>query len=303
MTLKEVAFVLFQHLRGCFIVLALAINGLIVPMVVVLFCLLYKLTMWLSWQRCAVIIYAWGAWCERAWMIGNKKIFSLLPTQVSCHFDAKLENNKPYMLIANHQTWLDIPILQVYLQQRCAPLRFMLKASLLYVPTIGPACWALGMPLLKRYSLGQLKKKPSRRHINQNRVARACDWLQHQPQVFVTFVEGTRYRLEKKAEYQHVLRPQSSGFAVVAYHWRDHCRQVLDCTLYYQHRRPSFWQFCLGNIPKIVLQVHVIAAPSVRQPYYTDPQTKKSIQTWLTQRWGQKDQWLAKRHQGDESHA
>ncbi|MGO2514366.1 acetyltransferase [Marinomonas polaris] len=68
--------------------------------------------------------------------------------------------NDWYMITANHQSWVDILILQRLLNRRIPFIKFFLKRELIWVPFIGLAWWALEFPFMKRYSSALLKKKP-----------------------------------------------------------------------------------------------------------------------------------------------
>lgn len=65
-----------------------------------------------------------------------------------------------YMLVANHQSWVDILVLQRMFNRRIPFIKFFLKKELIWVPFIGLAWWALEFPFMKRYSPALLKKRP-----------------------------------------------------------------------------------------------------------------------------------------------
>jgi 1-acyl-sn-glycerol-3-phosphate acyltransferase len=50
----------------------------------------------------------------------------------------------------NHQSWVDIFVLQNVLRGRIPLLKFFLKQQLIYVPVIGLAWWALDFPFMRR---------------------------------------------------------------------------------------------------------------------------------------------------------
>ena len=66
--------------------------------------------------------------------------------------DQKLDKNHSYLVCANHQCWVDIVVLQQVFNRRIPFLRFFIKQSLVYVPVLGGAWWALDFPFMKRYS-------------------------------------------------------------------------------------------------------------------------------------------------------
>ena len=58
-----------------------------------------------------------------------------------------------YLVNCNHQSWVDIFVLQRVLNRRIPMLKFFLKQQLIYVPVIGLAWWALDFPFMKRHGI------------------------------------------------------------------------------------------------------------------------------------------------------
>ncbi|MDO8375537.1 MAG: acetyltransferase, partial [Polaromonas sp.] len=65
-----------------------------------------------------------------------------------------------YLVNANHQSWVDIFVLQHVLNRRIPMLKFFLKQQLIWVPVIGLAWWALDFPFMKRHTKADLRKHP-----------------------------------------------------------------------------------------------------------------------------------------------
>ena len=74
-----------------------------------------------------------------------------------------LDYRHSYLITSNHQSWVDILVLQYVLNRRIQPLKFFLKQALIWVPVIGLAWWALGFPFMKRYSKAYLEKHPEKK--------------------------------------------------------------------------------------------------------------------------------------------
>lgn len=72
----------------------------------------------------------------------------------------KGRRNEWYMVIANHQSWVDILVLQRIFNQKIPFLKFFLKKELIWVPFLGLAWWALDFPFMRRYSRKFLEKHP-----------------------------------------------------------------------------------------------------------------------------------------------
>jgi 1-acyl-sn-glycerol-3-phosphate acyltransferase len=286
---------IFKQLRALMIALALTVNALMLPTLLVLTALVHTLLKPLLPQHIASKMQTLLIKIEKTWISINHFCLSCLPTNVICELDPCMRTDEPYLLIANHQSWADIPLLQMYLKNECPPLRFVLKQSLIFLPNIGPACWALGFPFIKRYSLKQMKQKPSRKQTNKKQLEKACHHLKKANQTIVIFAEGTRFNKRKRSPYQHLLNPQSSGVAMTAYHWQQHCQHVLDVTLHYQHPNPTFWELCCGNIPTITLKAQKKPLPQVMEDYYEHPETKTQVHQWLKTMWAEKEIWLQKK--------
>jgi 1-acyl-sn-glycerol-3-phosphate acyltransferase len=69
-----------------------------------------------------------------------------------------------YLVNSNHQSWVDIFVLQHVLNRRIPLLKFFLKQQLIYVQVIGIAWWALDFPFMRRRSKEALRKHPELRH-------------------------------------------------------------------------------------------------------------------------------------------
>ena len=74
-----------------------------------------------------------------------------------------------YLVNCNHQSWVDILVLQHLLNRRIPMLKFFLKHQLIYVPVIGLAWWALDFPFMRRHSDAYLRKHPEKRWTTSGR--------------------------------------------------------------------------------------------------------------------------------------
>ena len=55
-----------------------------------------------------------------------------------------------YLVNSNHQSWVDILVLQKVFHRKVPFLKFFLKRQLIYVPVMGLAWWALDFPFMRR---------------------------------------------------------------------------------------------------------------------------------------------------------
>ena len=158
-------------------------------------------------------------------------------TRVGVEEDAALQVDGHYLVLANHQSWVDILVLQKVFNRRIPLLRFFLKRQLFWVPVLGLAWWALDFPFMGRYTRKQIAKNPElgRRDIEATR--RACAKFRDIPVAVMNFVEGTRFTPEKHAgqasPYRHLLRPKSGGVAFVLDAMGEGLHALLDVTIAY----------------------------------------------------------------------
>ncbi len=123
-----------------------------------------------------------------------------------------------YMVNSNHQSWVDIIVLQHLLNRRIPMLKFFLKRQLIYVPIIGLAWWALDFPFMRRHSGTYLKAHPEKRFEDLEATRRACQKFALIPTSVMNFPEGTRFtRAKHRAQhspYRHLLRPKAGALAL-----------------------------------------------------------------------------------------
>ena len=144
-------------LTGCLVTLLLLCNTLILFGPLMLFALL-KLA---SSGRLRDYNSRAVMWIAETWSEIDKRIFALcLPTQWDIRGAEGLSRDTSYLVISNHQSWVDIPALMQGLNRRTPFFKFFLKKELIWVPFLGLAWWALDYPFMKRYSKAFLAKHP-----------------------------------------------------------------------------------------------------------------------------------------------
>ena len=143
-----------------------------------------------------------------AWISVNGVIESLChPLQVHLKCDSQLSADEWYMVTANHQSWVDILVLQKVLNRKVPFLKFFLKQELIYVPFLGLAWWALDFPFMRRYSTAQLRKNPKLKGKDIEITRKACEKFKTKPVSITNFVEDTSFTPAKYAKqsspFQH----------------------------------------------------------------------------------------------------
>ena len=204
-----------------------------------------------------------------------------------------------YLVLANHQSWVDIAVMQKVLNRRIPFLRFFLKSQLIWVPLLGLAWWALDFPFMKRYSRKQLAKRPGLASKDIMATRRACEKFQGMPVSIMNFVEGTRLTAEKHARqaspYAHLLRPKVGGIAFVLDTMGSALHSVVDVTIAYPAGTPTLFDLVAGRIPEV--HVHVrereIPAALLQSDYEKDAASRVRFQRWINAIWADKDELLA----------
>ncbi len=213
-----------------------------------------------------------------------------------------LDYQHSYLITSNHQSWVDILVLQYQLNRRVQPLKFFLKQELIWVPVIGLAWWALGFPFMKRYTKAYLEKHPEKKGKDLQTTRRTCAKFRHQPTGIFNFVEGTRFTEAKHAQQQspfrYLLKPKAGGIAFVLDAMGEQLQSLVDVTIHYPQGRPGFWDMLCGNVPEIVAQFEEVAIPVefIGKSYDQDMQYRQAFQQWINALWVAKDQRLGQLH-------
>jgi 1-acyl-sn-glycerol-3-phosphate acyltransferase len=208
-----------------------------------------------------------------------------------------LERN--YLVLSNHQSWVDIPVLQYVFNRRIPFLRFFLKSELIWVPLLGPAWWALDFPFMKRYSREQLERRPELAGTDIDATRRACEKFREIPVSVMNFVEGTRYSAAKHAArpspYRALLRPKAGGVAFVLDAMGGALHAILDVTIVYPNGRPTLLDLLADRIGEVRIDVRELAIPpdAVGGDYEGDPVFRESFQAWINTLWEEKDARIA----------
>ncbi|MBF0452627.1 MAG: acyltransferase [Candidatus Magnetomorum sp.] len=205
-----------------------------------------------------------------------------------------LDSQNWYLVISNHQSWVDILVLQKVFNHQIPFLKFFLKKELIWVPILGLAWWGLDFPFMKRYPKSLLKKKPHLKGKDIEITRRACSKFKDKPVSVMNFVEGTRFTPEKHEQqsspYKNLLKPKSGGIAFVLAAMGDHIQNILNVTIVYPGKKKSFWQFVCGDVNDIIVSVEVLPVyDHLIGDYFGDQAFKQSFQNYLNQLWAQKD--------------
>jgi 1-acyl-sn-glycerol-3-phosphate acyltransferase len=232
-----------------------------------------------------------------AWIAVNT--FCLRLTQPTAWDVAGLEGLRrdvSYLVVANHQSLVDIPVLQAVFLRRLPFLRFFLKQQLIRVPLLGAAWWALDFPFMKRHSREALERNPALRLEDLEATRRACEKFRHAPAAILNFVEGTRFTPAKHArgaaDFRHLLAPKAGGVSFAASAMGPQLEGVVDVTIVYPHGRPTFWDLISLGLPEVVVRVRELPIPRewFSGDYAEDAAFRERVQAWVRTLWTEKDE-------------
>ena len=215
-----------------------------------------------------------------------------------------LQADGHYMVLANHQSWVDIVVLQKVLNRRIPFMRFFLKRQLFWVPLLGLAWWALDFPFMGRHTRAQIARNPELGRRDMEATRRACEKFRDIPVSVMNFVEGTRFTPQKRARqdspYRHLLKPKSGGVAYVLEAMGDALHGIVDVTIAYPGGIPTLVDMMAGRVP--VVHVSVRQRPLPREILDADAGDERArrarFQQWMNALWQDKDAELAKLLEG-----
>jgi 1-acyl-sn-glycerol-3-phosphate acyltransferase len=203
-----------------------------------------------------------------------------------------------YLVNCNHQSWVDIFVLQHVLNRRIPLLKFFLKQQLIYVPVIGLAWWALDFPFMKRHSRDALRKNPNLRQQDRETTRRACEKFARVPTSVMNFAEGTRFTPHKhqaqSSPYRHLLKPKAGALALALNAMGAQFHSLIDVTIVYPDGVPTFWQFLCGQTSRIILRARQVPIPAEfgAGDYEGDPEFRGTFHRWLADIWEDKDRQI-----------
>ena len=255
--------------------------------------------------KAAVPLESWMRRCSRMlnaiaenWIWVNNQNQKLVG---NTHWDVQgmetLERSEWYLVLANHQSWVDIVVLQRIFHRKIPFLKFFIKKELLWFPILGQAWWAMDFPFVKRYTKSYLQKKPHLKGKDLEITRQACKKFKKMPISITNFVEGTRFTNEKhrrqQSPYAHLLKPKAGGIAFVLASMGEQIHHVLDVTIVYPDGITNFWALLCGKIRKIKVRVRSLpVSAELLGDYTNDGHFRAGLQHWLNKIWAEKNRYI-----------
>ena len=218
----------------------------------------------------------WIGWIYRS-AVRVDSIWMLRVVGIQLEVTGEVPSHPSPIVIVNHQSWFDIPIVQEVISARGPRLSFLVKRSLVWVPVIGWICLLLGFPRLRRTG------SPQDRALDLNAVSQAAEQGVAARHALLIFAEGTRFTPKKRSDqnspFDHLLRPRVGGFAAACQIFPEGT-PIIDLSIYYDGGS-HFWR-CLGGATSVI---------RVDVSTHSLDQTM-SAEAFLNERWRTKDRWL-----------
>ena len=255
-------------------------------------------------QRLRLALGRGLAWVAEGWISCNKAWMDLVQrTRWHVSGGQGLRKDASYLITSNHQSWVDILVLQYQLNRRIPLMRFFLKKELLLVPVMGLAWWALDFPFMKRYSKAYLARHPEKRGKDLETTRKACAKFRQIPVAITNFLEGTRFTTAghqaQQSPFQHLLKPRAGGIAFVIDAMGEQLKTLVNVTIHYPDGRPSFWDLLCGRMKQVVVRLEEIQIPRqfLGRNYEQDPAYRAEFQRWVNGLWQRKDALLGQLQQ------
>ncbi len=282
-----------KTLKGTIASLALTLNTLFWCVPVYSFYFLKILVPYGPWKNLCTRIITFCA--EQFCRFNGWYISTLYSVHWDFHIPENLSKEKTYIVNCNHQSWVDIVVLQKAFTGKIPLLKFFIKRELRFVPLLGVAWMALDFPMMRRYSKEYLAKHPEKQGLDFLETVKACEKFKKMPTSVLNFMEGTRFKKSKhqrqNSPYHNLLKPKTGGTALALTSLGRTVDAFIDVTIYYPDKVPSFWDYLSGSMKKVTLKAELIQIPDefYEGDYTNDPDFKEKFQSWVNESWRKKD--------------
>ncbi|HAT3869814.1 TPA: acyltransferase [Legionella pneumophila] len=204
-----------------------------------------------------------------------------------------------YLVVANHQSWLDIVILQRLFNRKIPVLKFFIKDQLKWIPLLGFSWWAMGCPFMKRYSKEYLAKNPHKQGKDIISTRKAIETFKRTPASIMNFVEGTHFTKVKKEQqqspYNYLLKPKAGGISFIINSMGQQIKSLIDVTIVYAEKNHSLWDFLCKRVKKVKIIIRQLPIPAqfTSANLINDFQAQNAFKEWLNEQWAIKDNLIA----------
>jgi len=276
---------------------ALLITTCFLAFIPILFIGIFKLFPNKKWQDlCTALIEQISiVWCD----FNNFYVDRILKVRTEISGMENFNKKEWYLVIANHQSWVDIVILHKLLNRKIPVLKFFVKDQLKWIPFLGFSWWAMGCPFMKRYSKEYIAKNPHKKGKDLLSTQKAMEAFKRMPSSIMNFVEGTRFTDLKKdfqnSPYNHLLKPKAGGISFIMSSMGQQIKSILDVTIIYPEKKHSLWDFMSKRVKSVKINVRQLPIPPhfTSMKALTDSKTQAEFKDWLNSQWRDKDNLIA----------
>ena len=235
------------------------------------------------------------------WINSNNSLIDIILPQKDWRISLpdNVNVNCKYLLISNHQSWVDTSVVQYISQDRLPLTRFFTKFELIYIPIVGQTFYFLDFPMMRRHSKKKIAKNPALKGQDIIEAKRACALLKGKPFTLLNYLEGTRFTPAKRdkqhSPYNHLLKPRAGGLALAISALGTDIDGILDMTIVYPDGTPNYGDLWQGNIQRLGVDVRYIEIPDGLSSavqnggYENDEAVKTQMFDWVAQLWQDKD--------------
>jgi 1-acyl-sn-glycerol-3-phosphate acyltransferase len=287
----------FRNLKGGLAFSACTLNTIVIILPLMTFALIKFIIPIAAFRT---LMTRWIMSLGECWIGVNSRIFAFAnKTRWDVRGIESLDRDQWYLVVSNHQSWIDIVALQTQLNRRIPFLKFFIKQELVWFPFLGVAWWAMDMPFMKRYSKSYLAKHPEKKGMDLEITRNACRKFRDTPTTVMNFVEGTRYSDEKKirraSRFEYLLPPRAGGIALALSAMGEMLNVMLDVTIIYPNGTPEIWALFCGDVDHVVIDIRQrpIDKWMTSGDYSNDREFRARFHQWLTVIWKEKDQRIA----------
>ncbi len=280
---------------GTLVLVICIIGSLFISALTLIFGLLHWVPPLKSWRHSMM---QFALTIPTLWVSFVNMTLWLRPGRIEISGPSDLSNQKWYLLISNHQTWLDILILGYAFNRKTPIIKFFMKKELLWsLPILGLTTWVLGYPFMERHSKSDIRKNPALRSQDIETTKKACGKFKEFPTSVMNFAEGTRFTQEKrerqKSPFNHLLKPKAGGVSIVMNELRDCLSGILNVTIHYSEPNMTLTKFFLFGCKKLSVVYELLPlSPDLIGDYYEDRKFRAYVQQWLNHLWQKKDLFL-----------
>ena len=237
------------------------------------------------------------------WVYGNNTITDLITKiEWDIEWDESVKNieGESFLIASNHQSWVDIVILQRLFTGKYPFLRFFIKKQLVWLPILGFAFWGLDFPRMQRFSREYLEKNPHMKGKDLEATREACKHFKTKPVSIINFFEGTRFtdakHKKQESPFAHLLKPKAGGAAFTLNAMDGSIKNFIDVTIAYPTGYKGFSDLFANRIGKVIVKIKMFDIPEefLHGDYQNDPEFKAKFQKWTNELWTEKDEELAK---------